>query len=338
MSAAPKSWEFRREREATWVELDRLVTAVEKRGVRSLPAGDLARLPLLYRATLSSLSVARSISLDAHVVDYLESLAARAYFVVYGTRRHLWDALRDFAVVGFPSAVRRARRPIGIAAIFLALGAVAGYCLVAADPDRYYSLVDSGLASGRNPAASTEELRAALYGGGPGEALVTLASSLFSNNARIGILAFGLGFLFGAPVFVLMLMNGLMLGAFAALYGARGLGVELWAWLLPHGITELSAVALCGGAGLVLAQALIFPGRLGRIDSLALRGREAGTIALGGVAMFFIAGLIEGIFRQEVTSVPVRYAVALATLCFWGLYFWRSGRASSDLPDSGGGP
>jgi uncharacterized membrane protein SpoIIM required for sporulation len=338
MATAPKSWEFRREREATWVELDRLVTAVEKRGVRSLEAADLARLPILYRATLSSLSVARSISLDQHVVDYLDSLAARAYFVVYGTRRHLWDAIRDFATVGFPVAVRGARRPIAIAALFLVIGGVAGYFLVADDPDRYYSLA-GGMAQGRNPSASTEELRAGLYHqGGAAEALATFASFLFSHNAGIGILAFAVGFLFGVPVFLLMLTNGLTLGAFAALFASRGLGLELWGWMLPHGITELGAVALCGGAGLVLAHALIFPGRHGRLESLALRGRAAGTIALGAVGMFFIAALIEGIFRQRVQSVPIRYAVATLTLAFWALYFTRAGRRSSGEADGGSAP
>ena len=50
-----KSFEFRREREKTWKELERLVARVEKSGVRALAAEQLARLPVLYRATLSSL-------------------------------------------------------------------------------------------------------------------------------------------------------------------------------------------------------------------------------------------------------------------------------------------
>ena len=38
-----KSFEFRREREGTWRELERLVAQVEKRGVRALGADKLAR-------------------------------------------------------------------------------------------------------------------------------------------------------------------------------------------------------------------------------------------------------------------------------------------------------
>ena len=53
------------------------------------------RLPGLHRAALSSLSVARAISLDRNVVEYLEMLATRAHFAVYGTKRHLREAVAD---------------------------------------------------------------------------------------------------------------------------------------------------------------------------------------------------------------------------------------------------
>ena len=59
-----KSSEFRKGREASWRELDEMVGRVERRGVRALSLEELLRLPILYRAALSSLSVARTIALD----------------------------------------------------------------------------------------------------------------------------------------------------------------------------------------------------------------------------------------------------------------------------------
>ena len=73
-------------------------------------------------------------------------------------------------------------------------------------------------------------------------------------------MAFALGILVGFPTFVLILSTGLMLGAFVALYASRGLGVDVCAWLLPHGIPELTAIVLCGGAGFALAAAMALPG------------------------------------------------------------------------------
>jgi len=317
-----KSVEFRREREASWAELEQLVGRVEKRGVRALAAAELARLPVLYRATLSSLSVARAISLDRNVIDYLESLTARAYFCVYGVKRHLRDAAADFFLRRFPAAVRGLRYHLAMAALVLLLGALVGFFLVQQDENRFYSFVSDDYANGRGPTASTEELKEPLYHQeSVAETLSAFATFLFTHNAKIGILAFALGFIAGVPALILLFTNGLILGAFAALYAQRGLSLDFWAWILPHGITELSAVVFCGAAGLAIGQSLLFPGERTRLGNLQKRGRVAGQLVLGAVLMFFVAGLIEGIFRQSVMSIPVRYSVAAATLCAWIAYF-----------------
>jgi uncharacterized membrane protein SpoIIM required for sporulation len=124
----------------------------------------------------------------------------------------------------------------------------------------------------------------------------------------------------------LLFDTGLMLGAFAAIYARRGLSFDLWGWLLPHGITELTAVVLCGGVGMALGQALVFPGQEQRLAGLARRGREAAVVALGAVALFFVAGLIEGIFRQRVQDPGIRYAVAITTAVLLLAYFSLAGR------------
>lgn len=325
-----KSQEFRREREASWRDLERLVSRVEAGGIRSLSPADLSRLPVLYRAALSSLSVARAISLDRNLLVYLETLSARAYVCVYAARRRLSDALADFFARSFPSAVRRRGAPVLFSMVAFLLGAVVAWVLVTRDADRFWSFVSPEMAQGRDPAASTDALRNALYSRRDAtDQLVAFASFLFTNNARVGLLAFALGIAAGIPTFFLLFTNGMVLGAFGALYHSRGLGFELWAWLLPHGIPELTAVVLCGGAGFTIAQAVLFPGDRTRRQALAERGREAGVIVLGAVALLFVAGLVEGIFRQRVHDLGARYAVAIGMAVFvtWWLGF--VGRAAS---------
>ena len=129
------------------------------------------------------------------------------------------------------------------------------------------------------------------------------------------------------PTALLMLYNGLILGAFSALYGSRDLTVELWGWLSIHGTTELFAIILCGGAGLHIASGILFPGTHGRLETLARNGRRAGIIVIGTVLMFFIAGLLEGFARQLVTDTWARYTIGGGALLCWMLYFWRAGRS-----------
>ena len=322
-----KSAAFRAEREASWRQLEALLWRLQRHGLAGLSAIDLARLPVLYRATLSSLSVARAISLDRNLLEYLETLSARAYLAVYGTRRHLGEAVWDFFARRFPRAVRNYRWHLALAGLLLALGTAAGWALTQADSERFYGFVGSAMAQGRGPTSSTESLRAVLYDReGAARMLKTFAMFLFSHNSQVGLLAFAIGAAGAIPAALLLFMNGLGMGAFAALYRSRGLSLDFWGWILPHGVTELTAVALCGAAGLVVGGALIFPGREERLAGLARRGREAGVLVLGAVAMFFVAGLIEGLFRQLVHSVPIRYSVAAVSAAVWIAYFRLAGR------------
>jgi uncharacterized membrane protein SpoIIM required for sporulation len=322
-----KSVGFRRERQGTWAELETLVQRVEQGGLAELSPADVSRLPVLYRATLSSLSVARAISLDANLLAYLESLGARAYVAIYSAKSHPLEAARDFWRRQFPRAVAAARAQVALSAIVMTLGVVTGAALTLQDPARFYALVSEAVAQGRGPGSTTEELRDVLYGKrDAADLLAAFAMFLFTHNAGIGMLCFASGFAAGVPTLLLLFGNGLILGAFSGLYAERGLGLEFWAWILPHGVTELLAVVLCGAAGLVLAEALLFPGRHTRLGNLALRGREAGLVVIGAVLMFLAAGLVEGIFRQVVHAPAVRMSVAALTAVGWAAYFLRRAR------------
>jgi uncharacterized membrane protein SpoIIM required for sporulation len=325
-----KSAAFRAEREASWRELEALLGRVHSGGLRALGAKELARLPLLYRAALSSLSVARAISLDRNLLEYLESLCTRAYLVVYGVRRHLLEAVSDFFGRRFPQMVRQSWAYVLLGFALLGAGCWTGFALTQADPDRFYAFVDQALVQGRGPTSSTESLREVLYAkGDTAKMLKSFAMALFTHNAQVGLLAFAVGFAGGIPSALLLFATGLMMGAFAAVYAAHGLAWEFWAWVLPHGVPELTAVVLCGAAGMALGMAVIFPGREERRAGLARRGREAAVLALGALSLFFVAGLIEGIFRQRVHSVELRYAVAGVMALLVGSYLLLGGRRRS---------
>src|SRR5947208_3474815 len=86
-----------------------------------------------------------------------------------------------------------------------------------------------------------------------------LHPGLFTHNSGIALMAFALGFAFGAPTIFLILINGLMLGAFLALFFSHGLGFQAVGWLSIHGTTEILAVILAGAAGLRIGWTLAFP-------------------------------------------------------------------------------
>jgi uncharacterized membrane protein SpoIIM required for sporulation len=324
-----KSTEFRRGREASWRELEDLVGRVERRGVRALSIEELMRLPILYRAALSSLSVARTIALDRNLLLYLESLSLRAFLAVYGPRASPIEGLRTFFVHDLPTAVRSARWHILIATLCLVVGTVAGFMLTIQDEAWFSSFVPSGLSGGRGPSSTRADLlNKEIFAPWPGavEAFGIFANVLFSHNTLVGIMTFGMGMAAGVPTILLSVYQGLPLGAFLALHYDRGLTVDFLGWLSIHGVTELGALILFAAGGLVIAEKILFPGRYSRIENLALHGRLAAQMAAGAVLMLFVAAILEGGFRQLVASTPLRFIIGFGVGALWLAYFSLSGR------------
>ena len=330
--SALKSSRFRREREATWRELDQLIGQWERRGPRGLSAAESLRLPVLYRATLSSLSVARAISLDRNLLDYLESLSARAYFCVHGIRAGMPGALAAVFVMRLPQAMRQASHAFLLALGVLLLGVACGYLMTSANEDWFFAFVGGGMADGRDPDATTEFLLGTLYEFDAERlpALKAFAGFLLSHNAAIGVMCFALGFAFGIPVVLLVFSTGTMLGAMLALFAGRGLFVPALGWVSIHGVTEIAAVLWCAAAGITLGWTMAFPGRRRRVDALARAGRDAAVLAIGAVAMFLLAAILEGFGRQLVTQDGTRLLIAAVTLVLWIAYPMLAGRKAPD--------
>lgn len=326
---ALRSSEFRRRREQDWLVLESLISKAERRGIASLSAEELQSLPLLYRSAVSSLSVARSIALDRNMLSYLEGLALRGFLAVYAPRMTLWDGLRGFLSRDFPAAVRCVWPHLLIAILATLAGAVAGFILVAGSEEWFTTLVPSDLAGQRGPESTRESLlKEELFAKweGPTHAFLLFANTLFQHNTMVGILAFSLGLAAGIPTVLLMIYNGLIVGTFVALHYNRGLTYEFIGWLSIHGVTEFLAIWLCGAAGLLIADKVLFPDRYSRVQSLAIYGHLAARVALGAVILFFVAAILEGCFRQVVQSTELRYAIGWGMGLIWLIYFVRAGR------------
>ncbi len=317
-----RSHRFRAEREADWRRLEQLLARAEAGRAAALSEDELLDLPLLYRALISSLSVARATSLDASLIAYLEALAARAYFFVYGARVRPRERLARFFRSGWPGAVRDLWRETLVSGAILILSALVGYLLVTQDADWYGAIMPGGMTQGRDPTATTAYLKSVLYDAHGQSGLSVFATYLFTHNAQIALLAFALGFAFCLPTALLVGQNGLSLGALLALYAGRGLGLQLGGWLVIHGVTELFATVLAGAAGFRLGWTVMFPGERGRLDALANAGRTAGAAMAGVVIMLICAGALEGVGRQLIRDDVARWSIGAATALVWGLYFY----------------
>ncbi|HYJ52079.1 MAG TPA: stage II sporulation protein M [Allosphingosinicella sp.] len=322
MNAVVGSRQFRAAREGEWQRLEEIIRRCESRSVRALSDEDLLALPVLYRGALSSLSVARETSLDLELITYLENLCARAYFFVYGVRTSVGSRLASFFARDWPLAIQSLWRETLASLAVTMIGVLAGYLLVVNDPGWYSAFVAPELASGRDFAASTEQLRSTLYDRPQNGGLAIFATFLFNHNSQISIMCFALGFAFGVPTLIVLIANGATLGAILALFSSRGLGEELGGWLIIHGTTEIFAIVLSGAAGFRIGWSVVFPGEETRLDSAMRSGRTAAVAMAGVVIMLAVAGLLEGVGRQTINVDATRYAIGLTMLALWLAYFY----------------
>ena len=318
---------FRAEREADWIAFDLLLAKLEKKGARALTSDELLQLPLLYRATLSSLSIARATSLDKALLDNLEALSIRGYFLVYGVRESRLNRLRRFFLYDWPAAVRSVWKETIVIALIIILGALTSYSLVANNPEWYFNFVPEEMSGGRDPRATAEYLQSTLGHGKEANedaesGLHVFATYLFTHNSQVSILSFALGFAFGVPTMMLEYYQGIGLGAMMAVFAGKGLAFDFGGWLFIHGTTELFAAALSGAAGLRIGTAVVFPGARGRLQAASEAGRTAGKVMVGVILMLLAAGLLEGFGRQLITDTMLRYGIGTLMLTFWLAYYY----------------
>lgn len=316
-----------------WDELESLVARARK-SIRKVSPADLSRLDVLYRRTSAHLAQVSTRTTDQGLIRYLNDLTAAAHSIIYlPPRQKVLNKIPLFFLRSFPASVARLWKFHTLAGGLLLLGMLIAFFAVQQDSTNAYSLLIGDEL--RQPGASKEQLLFVLRHGRDSQSgeKFHFASFLFSHNLKVGILALATGAMAAIPTVLLTLYNGLMLGAFAALHHNAGIAAEFWAWILPHGITELLAITLCSGAGLRIGQSIVSPGLLTRGESLRLAGEEAARTIAGVGLMLLIAAIIESYLRQSHLSQAARYIFALVSFVFWCAYF-RSGLAIKNVTEN----
>jgi uncharacterized membrane protein SpoIIM required for sporulation len=304
-----------------WDRLEALVAQIDRHGIGSLKPAQVDELALDYRAVTSDLALARARGYDSTIVGYLNRLGARAHaYVDLGTSRSGWSAVAHFIVHTFPREVRRSWLPIGVCAALTIVSAVIAYNAVITEPANAYALL---------PPTEIPHITHALHDSNFGfdRAFAPLVSSeVITNNIRVAAIAFAGGMTCGVLTLWIVLQNGLMLGGVGALFAGHNDGLDFWATIAPHGVIELSAIQVAGGAGLLVAAAIVAPGRVRRLDALVRNAQRAGTLVLGTAVMLVAAGTLEGFVSPQRLSPQLRIAIGALTAIALLMYVAFAGR------------
>ncbi len=278
-----------------WVALEALLDRAESGGLGVLPLDDARALSRLYRSASSDLLWVRSRAGSAEVSEYVNDLVGRAYAVTYPGRRVRLADVSAFLLSGFPKLMGQQWRAFAAASLLFWAGAGFGWLGMAFDPDAAPYLVPAQHLK-LDPVKRAQD-EAKNEGARTGEQ-AAFASFLFTHNIQVAFLAFALGITAGIGTAILLFTNGVTLGALAWVYASKGLLGWFWAWILPHGIPEVTAISIAGAAGFVMARGLVAPQGLSRRVALRREAVTALKLLLGTLALFVLAGLIEGTISQ----------------------------------------
>jgi uncharacterized membrane protein SpoIIM required for sporulation len=314
------------DKEQRWDRLRLLLDRFDRRGVGAFSVAELKELCRLYRQVTIDLSQARTDGADPGLVRYLNHLAARAHGRVYSSRRVDLRPVLTFVTAGFPRLVRRRARPILAAVAVFLLTALASFLAVVRDPELAYSLFDERVVEFENVRLEKQEGE---YKGNftfPLTYSPLVAVAIIANNITVSIRAFAFGALCCVPGLLLLVYNGRMLGTLSGLVWNHGYFVAFYSLILAHGVLELTAICISGGAGLLLGWSVIAPGQLPRRDALRKAAPDAFGLLAGAALMLVVAGLIEGYVTPHFPAA-VRWGVAGASALFLVLYFGLAGRS-----------
>ncbi len=308
-----KRWIARRE--ADWKHLDTLLQRVERRGLRSLQASEIKQMASLYRSVSADLARAKTHQVSPALVQDLQVLTSRGYSLIYqGSRRQEWQGAIAFYLWGFPAVVRQSAGYITVATLMFGIGTLVAWWFTWRDPVFLALMV---------PQELIEQVRdrGELWMGSIVGIEPLASSSIMINNLMVSFGAVGGGITAGLYTSFLMVFNGLHIGAIATLVGQNNLAYPFWAFVFPHGALELPAIFFAGGAGLLIARAILFPGQYRRLDALRHYGMQAAQLVYGIVPLLIIAGIIEGFFSPN-PAIPdaIKYLFGIILFILLVLY------------------
>jgi uncharacterized membrane protein SpoIIM required for sporulation len=311
-------------RQSHWKRLETLLDQVKKDGLRSLTRPELQELGLLYRQAAADLSTLREDPTGKSYARFLNLLLSRAHNTIYAGEKSSARGIVHFYRHTYPQIFRANLKLINLAFLIFAVGGLAGMLLALMRPD-YLRLFLS-------PQMLETIERHKMWTDSVVSASPAASSFIMTNNMTVSFMAFAMGITAGLGTVFSMFFNGLQIGAIGVACWLNDMSLSLWSFVAPHGVLELPAIFIAGGAGLRLAQGMLFPGLLSRRDSLAKAGGEAVRLLVGVIPILIIAGSIEGFISPSSLAWHWKFTLAgsIAVIFFSYLFFCaRGGDAQS---------
>lgn len=301
--------QFIEQNKEKWREFEALI---EKR------KNDPEKLGELFVQITDDLSYARTFYPNRSVRIYLNKLAQNVFDKLYKARKRRKSRWSSLFVDEIPSAIYHARFELLISLVIFIGAVLAGVFSSIKDPEFVKSILgEAYVRQTLENIAKGDPM--AIY---KGDNQFNMFLRIAWNNLLIDFRTFVSGIVFGIWTIVMLVSNGIMVGAFQYFFVQQGAFSASFLTIWMHGALEMSAAVIAGGAGLIVGRGIVFPGTYNRLQSLMIAGKQGLKILLIAVVMTTMAAVIESfVTRYTGMSNVVRLFWIVLSFAFVLGYF-----------------
>ncbi len=307
-------------REAAFVKQNKEKWMAFERAMDSKSQINPDHLADLYIQLTNDLSYAQTYFKGSKTLQYLNSLASQAHQSIYKNKKESGNRIGRFFFKEFPLFFAEHQITLLYAFLIFMAAVFIGTISSLYDNsyvrlilgDAYVNMTLENIKNG-NPTGVYQEM---------GQLSMFLAITI--NNIRVGMICFAFGLLTSVGSAYILFRNGVMVGAFFTMFYLENVGLESWSVIMLHGTIELSIIVVCGAAGMVMGNAIIFPKTYSRRLSFIKGAKKGVKIVLSTVPLFIVAGFIEGfVTRYAFMPAIIKYTiVALSAAIILGYYVY----------------
>lgn len=329
---------FVAKRAVSWRRFEKLLDRLDAISLRKFSPSETAEFSRLFRELCYDLSLIQSRDWGRGLVSYLNDLVSRGHNAFYSSPPGNLAHVIRFLTVGFPRLFRQNIGYFLTAAVlfFGPLGITWGVVqhdttlarrIIPPEQLKMYEKMYSEPGSKADDDDDEEDPPNSQAEQNFLDQRAFMAGFYIQHNTSIAWVCFARGVLLAVGTIYTLIENGIAIGATAGYLVGTGHSARFLSFVVSHGSFELTAIAIAGGAGLMLGNAILHPGQRTRLESLRVRGLEAIQIACGAGAMLFIAALIEG-FWSPAVIIPnaVKYAGGAILWILVFVYLFTAGR------------
>lgn len=324
-----------------WSSFAGALADAQRRGLRAMSETEVSEFVASYREVATDLARLRTASrapqgapaADSDALFYVSRLVGAGHNLLYRQRGLSLHSISSFLFASMPRELRRSALPILAGALLLFGPMVVTYGAVVAHPSLAERLLPTGMIDRANEGVMRARSGDKTYVAVKEFERPVMASRIIANNVQVTYAVFAFGITAGALTVLMLVFNGVSIGAGFGLYASKGIFSQIGEFVLPHSVFELSAICIAAGGGLLLASAILLPGELTRSEALVIKGRRAIRLVAVSTMLLLFAGTIEGLISPR-TDIPlwVRWSVAGASAAALVAYVslgWRAGEEAA---------